>query len=412
MIITICIAILITVRMMQQYNEYNQIQVQPSSNKTPLFYIPFAFMRTLYAFYSGNIRVLRPEGNQMCDMNAGTIGSQTGRNKNTVPEKFMSVNSAIPEHKNVFQKIRDSGRLQIQKILCFFRQTRGKIAELYRQSLPNPHADLAFWVVFGYETAPGNPLLLVLRKLGVSDMVVASGYQVTFVSILVSNIFSRKKSLFHCGCRLFFLWCYVCLVGFQASILRSALSRSFLEVASISGRKYRSGWALFLSGAVLLLLNPAFLFSLGFQFSFLISSAFIMFSSREEYTFSSFSAPVLAWFIILPLEFAHGSPVFLSSVFAELALLWVCPVLMTASVVHLCFLWIPGVRLITTSFIYICTTVYLDITRGILQLFDQVSMEIQPSVMVYTIWTMILLYMIFHRFFQRKTRKYHHFHPD
>lgn len=348
----------------------------------------------------------------MCNMNDGTFGIPDGRNMNTVPEKIKSANSAIPGHKDVFHHIRYSGRLQIHKMLCFFRQTRGKIAELYRQTLPTPHADLAFWVVFGYETTSGNPLLLALRKLGVSDMVVASGYQVTFVSLLVSSLFSRKKSLFHCVFRLFFLWCYVCLVGFQASILRSALSRSFLEVALLSGRKFRSGWALFLSGAVLLLLNPAFLFSLGFQLSFLISSAFIMFSSREEYAFSSFFAPVLAWYITLPLEFVHGSPVFLSSVFAELALLWVCPVLMTASVIHLFFLWIPGIQLITTSVLYVCTTVYLDITRGILQLFDQVSMEIQPSVMVYTIWTTILFYMIFHRFFQRKTRKYHHFHPD
>lgn len=398
--------------MMQQYKENTSIQVQPSIQKTPLLYMPITYLRTMYVFYSGNISLFRPDRNQMCDSTYSTSSGAVGRNIRAVPENLNNENSAIRGFKVVLQEIGYSGRIQIHRFLCFFRQTRGKIAELYRQTLPNPHADLAFWVVFGYDTSSGNPLLLALRKIGVSDMIVASGYQVTFVSMLVSRIFSRKKSMFHCMCRLIFLWSYVCLVGFQASILRAALSRSFLEVASISGRKFRSGWALFLSGSVLLLVNPSFLFSLGFQFSFLISAAFITFSSREEYAFSSFFAPVLAWYITLPLEFAHGSSVFLSSVFAELALLWVCPVLMSASVLHLFFLWIPGVRLITTSFIYICTTVYLDITRGILHIFDQLSIEIRPSPMVYTMWTMILFYMIFHRFFQRKTRKYYHFYPD
>ncbi len=380
--------------------------------KSASLYSAFSHLRTFYALYSVKMRKNTPEVTQMCATHGFHYNTVPGTKGSTVPEKNKESNSAMQGSKLLFERITYSGRIHFNKIQCFFLKTRGEIANIYQQSLPATHATLAFWVVFGYESTSSDTLIVTFRRLGISDMVVASGYQVTFMSLLVSSIFSRKRSLFHIGCRVFLLWCYVCIVGFQASILRAALSRSLLEVATGFGKKFQSGWALFLSGAILLLIKPVFLFSLGFQFSFLISAAFILFSSREEYAFSSFFAPILAWYITLPLEFARGESVFLSSILAEMALLWTCPVLITSSVIHLIVAWIPGINILSTAFLYMCTTVYLEITQGIVQFFDQIPLEIKPNPMVYTVWLLILVVLLYKRFFQRKTRKYKYFFPD
>lgn len=403
-----CIVLFITLRILQEYGQPGKVDDTKGGQKNAPLYSARTNLRTFYALNSGKLRGMYPDGYQMCDSSDVQTSMNISTKKIILPKKSISVNTLIQGYKQYVSMISYSGRVLMNTIQCFFAQTRGRIAKLYQKALPEPHGDLAFWVVFGYETTSSSTLIIALRKLGVSDMVVASGYQVAYVSMVISFIFSRKKSSVHMICRLLFLWFYVFLVGFHASILRSALSRSFLEIALVSGRRFRSGWTLFLSGAILLLIKPAFLFSLGFQFSFLISAAFILFSSREEYPLSSFTAPILAWYITLPLEFMHEKPIFLSSILAELALLWVCPTLMTLSVIHLFLLWIPGIRVITTGVLYICTTVYLEITREMMHVFNKLPLEVKPSFGVYAVWALIFFILI-KRTFQRKTRQFSSF---
>lgn len=407
-----CIVLVITVRYMREYELSGLLPMIRNGPKDASLYRKGDDIRTLYAPNSGNVRKKTPGMNQMCVDSHDQIYANISRTIVISPKKNYSENSLIQRYKVQIQERVVSGRILIENIRCFFVQTRGRIVKFYQQSLPNPHGDLAFWVVFGYESTSSSSLIVALRQLGVSDMIVASGYQVSFFSSLLMIVFSKKKSTSHVIFRLFFLWCYALIVGFQASILRSALSRTFLELSRYLGRQSQPGWALFLSGALMLIIKPDYLFSLGFQFSFIISFGFIIFSSREQYTISSIMTPIFAWFISLPIEFFHDNPVFLSSIFAELALLWICPALMTSSVLFFFLLWIPGIQNIAKLSVYMCTSVYLEITRVIQQVFQSTPLEIKPSIFVYFLWFTAFSFMLFRRFFQRKTRKYQYFSPD
>lgn len=406
------IALVITLRYLHEYELSGFLPMIRNGLQDASLYRKGDNIRTLYASNSGKVRKKSPGLYQMCGDSSGQNDASTSRTMSISPNKNDSENSLMQRVKLQIQERVVSGRVLIENIRCFFVQTRGRIVKFYQQSFPNPHGDLAFWVVFGYEPTSSSSLIVTLRQLGVSDMIVASGYQVSFFSSLLLIVFSKKRSTTHVVFRLFFLWCYASIVGFQASILRSALSRTFIELSRYLGRQSQPGWALFLSGAIMLIINPDYLFSLGFQFSFIISFGFIIFSSRDQYAISSIMTPIFAWFISLPIEFFHENPVFLSSIFAELALLWICPALMTSSVIFFFLLWIPGVRNIAKLSVYMCTSVYLEITRVIQHTFQSSPLEIKPSFYVYFLWFTAFSFMLYRRFFQRKTRKYQYFSPD
>jgi len=359
-------------------------------------------MRTLYAYFSGKMKEKRPEYHQMCNMHGDKEDNIISKKIALAPHTYDIQKRLIESYKTCNKKVTFSGRFLLCFFDRFFTQTRGKIAKFYQNSLPSPHGMLAFWVVFGYEPTSSDTLIITLRRLGVSDMVVASGYQVSFVYAVALHMFSRKNHRIHTICRMVFLWFYVCIVGFQASILRAALSRTIYEIARVYGRRFQPGWALFLSGAILLCIHPVFLVSQGFQFSFLISAAFLLFSSREEYALSSFFAPIIAWYSILPLEFFYGDHIFLSSIFAELALLWICPTLMVCSVMYLMLAWIPGVQIIVHALVTMCTTVYLEIMHTMLAFTDHFPLEIRPHIVVYTLWIVILCGVVITRFSRGK----------
>ncbi len=81
---------------------------------------------------------------------------------------------------------------------------------------------------------------------------------------------------------LIILWVYGYLIGFPTSILRSNIMFSLLFYSQIIHEPYDSINTLSFAMFILLIINPYYLFNIGFQLSFAASFAIITFTPRIE----------------------------------------------------------------------------------------------------------------------------------
>jgi len=86
------------------------------------------------------------------------------------------------------------------------------------------------------------------------------------VAKLFSRFISRKKAVLSI---LVLLWIYSILTGFSPSVIRSIFMFSILVLAQFFGKEQNNINSLFFSAFVLLLIQPMFLFDIGFQLSYL-----------------------------------------------------------------------------------------------------------------------------------------------
>lgn len=78
----------------------------------------------------------------------------------------------------------------------------------------------------------------------------------------------RKRSLY-LYFALILIWAFAFLTGMSASVARAVIMFSILAVGQLMGKKFFGLQAIFASALILLILNPLFLFDIGFQLSYL-----------------------------------------------------------------------------------------------------------------------------------------------
>ena len=81
-----------------------------------------------------------------------------------------------------------------------------------------------------------------------------------------SKFISKNQALI---IALLLIWIYTFISGLSASVLRSTFMFSVLAISQVSGKTYNQTNGLFFTGFILLIINPFFLFDIGFQLSFL-----------------------------------------------------------------------------------------------------------------------------------------------
>jgi len=123
-----------------------------------------------------------------------------------------------------------------------------------------------------------------LSSAGLTHIVAASGMNVSlitgFVFAFLSQFFRRKVSIV---ISFVFILFYMFLAGLEPSIVRATVMAFFAFSAALLGRAYFGVLALFLTGFILLFINPAYLFQIGFQLSFLSTLGILIFSPLSRY---------------------------------------------------------------------------------------------------------------------------------
>lgn len=131
---------------------------------------------------------------------------------------------------------------------------------------------LSYGLTLGGNDKFTDPTKLHIKDLSLSHLVAVSGFQVIlivgFLEFILVRAFLRPKYRF--WIILFSLILFIILVGAQPPILRSSISMLIsLGVLYFLGKRVATLRALIYSAAILLWINPLYLFSISFQLSFI-----------------------------------------------------------------------------------------------------------------------------------------------
>lgn len=121
---------------------------------------------------------------------------------------------------------------------------------------------------------------------GVMHVLAVSGLHVGIVMFLILFVFEKVFPRFGKGRSLFVVliltWFYCALTGFSPSVLRATLMFSILLSARFFKRESNNYNALAFSAFILLLVNPLYIYDIGFQLSYLAMLGIFMFYSKVE----------------------------------------------------------------------------------------------------------------------------------
>jgi competence protein ComEC len=136
--------------------------------------------------------------------------------------------------------------------------------------LPEPQASLALGFLVGLKSQLPGELSEQLRVLGLTHIVVASGYNLTILVRLSRRLLARFSKYQAMLAASAMIAAFVTITGFSASMSRAALVTSLALAAWYYGRRIHPVVLLLVASAITAMVNPLFLWSdVGWWLSFL-----------------------------------------------------------------------------------------------------------------------------------------------
>lgn len=149
--------------------------------------------------------------------------------------------------------------------------------------LPDKEKSLLATLTLGYRQALGHEAREAFSLAGVSHVLAVSGFHVAVVSAIISTLCSFMPrrgalSLFRYSIQIMALWIYVFITGLAPSAVRAAVMITIYIVGRAIHRRSDGYNTLAASAFCMLVYNPAYLFDIGFQLSYMavLSILFVM----------------------------------------------------------------------------------------------------------------------------------------
>lgn len=220
---------------------------------------------------------------------------------------------------------------------------RRHASDFYGQNMPLVSAGLLNGIIFGGNQGLNTDFVKDLRSSGVMHVIAASGMNVTFVASFLIGIFGvifhRKIAI---TIAIFGIIFYTFLSGLQPSIIRAAIMSILAFSASFFGRQNLSLVAIFITGYIMLLINPILLGDIGFQLSFLATLGILLIkpiiSMRgQNFIFDDLGTTIAAQVATLPILLSVFGSYGVLSIMVNAMLLWTVPILMILGSLALIF---------------------------------------------------------------------------
>lgn len=263
--------------------------------------------------------------------------------------------------------------------LDLFPQIRKNLDQKIATLLPSPQSELLSGIVLGKEQSSFASqsksdsfvqLRLAMRDTSTIHMMVVSGQNLTLLAgfvLSLRGLINRKKAV---ALSLVVILGFTVLTGGQIPVLRAALMITLSSVAAIFGRQNDGARALFITGGLLLLINPLWLFDLSFQLSFLATFGVIVVSPVLEKILKfvpniirqDLAVTIGAQVMVTPIILQNFHQLSLVSIAANLMVSFTIPVIMISGIIMLLasFVFVPlatilslGVAAVLTYFIFI-----------------------------------------------------------
>ncbi len=149
------------------------------------------------------------------------------------------------------------------------REMRDSFAENVRKVISEPQASLGLGYLVGQRTALPEDMINNLKILGLTHIVVASGYNLTILVRFARRLFAGVSKYLSLISGLLLTAGFVSVTGFSPSMSRAALITTLCLLAWYFGRAIHPFVLLSFSAAVTVFINPAYVWGdLGWYLSF------------------------------------------------------------------------------------------------------------------------------------------------
>jgi len=149
------------------------------------------------------------------------------------------------------------------------RVFRDWFAGAIRTSMPDPEASLGIGYLVGQKRALPADLVEALKIVGLTHVVVASGYNLTILVRLARRLFMKISKYTAALAASLMIASFVAITGLSPSMSRAGLVAGLSLAAWYYGRKFHPVVLLTFAAAVTVMINPAYMSGdLGWQLSF------------------------------------------------------------------------------------------------------------------------------------------------
>jgi len=140
-------------------------------------------------------------------------------------------------------------------------------------------------ILLGNKESLDTELRAYYNAVGVGHILCVSGLHVGVIFLILNFLlhpldYSKKSRLFKALILLFFIWIYACITGLSPSVTRAATMFSFVTFGNLLHRHTNIFHSLFTSLFILLIINPLWLFNLGFQLSYAAVFGIVIFQQK------------------------------------------------------------------------------------------------------------------------------------
>ena len=178
---------------------------------------------------------------------------------------------------------------RIDRSKQFFLSQRSKLLERFADGGVDGDAYAVVAAMsLGDKSALTRDLKDTYSVSGASHVLALSGLHLGIIYMLLSVLLPRRRwPALSQLLIILFIWAFVFLVGMSVSVVRSAIMLTVYGLLSIGNRDKLSINALAFTAIVMLMWNPAWLFDVGFQMSFLAVFAILLFVPLFDDVFSA-----------------------------------------------------------------------------------------------------------------------------
>ena len=147
-------------------------------------------------------------------------------------------------------------------------QLRNAFSSQVKQVISNPEADLALGYLLGQKSTLPSDLSMALQTVGLTHIVVASGYNLSVLVRISRRIFEKISRFAASFFGFLLIFCFIAVTGLSPSMFRAGLVAILSLFFWYFGRRFHPAKLLIIAIAITLLCNPSYLLDLGWLLSF------------------------------------------------------------------------------------------------------------------------------------------------